>query len=273
MTVADALALALPGTAERRDLRWILAHVLRTAGPLGLPSERILIAEEERQFRELISRRRRGEPVQYLLGEWEFFGRRFLVDRRALIPRPETELVIELALKLSPDARRILDLGTGSGVLAATLTAELPASGCLALDLDLGALSLAKQNIRLLGLGDRVALAAADWTTCLAGPPFDLAVSNPPYVDENEREGLDACVRDFEPSRALFSADGGLTDIRKLLDGVPAVLGANGIFLFEFGFGQRPAIAREIAARPHWDLLEIADDLAGIPRVAALRRR
>ena len=198
---------------------------------------------------------------------------RFLVDRRALIPRPETELLIELALKFSPGARRILDLGTGSGILAASLAAEIPAARCVAIDAALPALGLAKRNLALLGVSRRVDLAASDWTTCLAGSSFDLVVSNPPYVDAAAPESLDASVRDFEPAGALFSREGGLADIRRLLDAVPEVLRPSGIFIFEFGFGQAEAIARDIGSRENWELLDLARDLAGIPRAATLRRR
>lgn len=255
-----------------RDGRILLAHLLGIANPLGLSAATQVPEPTARRFEALCADLKRGAPVQYLIGEWDFFGRTFFTDARALIPRPETEHIVEEALRECPSAERIADLGCGSGILAVTLALELPAARVVGLDRSLAALSLSRQNARRHGVLRRVALAASDWLAAIRGGEFDLVVSNPPYVALADRDSLPPRVRDFEPGDALFAGADGLSEVRRLLDTVPGHLRTGGGFLFELGFGQEEAIRQEILRRPAWKPPRFVRDLAGIPRVAILRR-
>ncbi|MGH9443045.1 MAG: peptide chain release factor N(5)-glutamine methyltransferase [Thermoanaerobaculia bacterium] len=263
-------AIAAEDDDARRDARILLAHVLGTRGPAALVRGDPVSSGQEAVFGGLWARRRSGEPVQYILGEWDFFGRTFGVDSRALIPRPETEHLVEEALREAPNARRILDLGCGSGVLAVTLARELPRADVVATDVSPAALALCRENAARHGVLGRVHLLGSDWLASFGNARFDLVVSNPPYVSKDDRAALPASVRDFEPHGALFAGAGGLSEIRRLLADLPRVMAPGGVFLFEFGFGQD--VAGETRASRDWDLRRIVPDLAGIPRVAVLGR-
>jgi release factor glutamine methyltransferase len=206
------------------------------------------------------------------VGEWDFFGRPFRVDVRGLIPRPETEVLILQALGAAAGARSILDLGTGSGIIAVTLLRELPEASAVALDASIDALALARENGIRHGVLPRLRLAASDWLSAVAGTTFDLAVSNPPYLARTEAGKLPKSVAEHDPALALYGGDDGLDAIRSLLDCVPPYLAPGAPFLFEIGFGQAAQVTRETAARPAWRLEGISKDLAGIPRVVRLRR-
>src|ERR1700674_4057507 len=189
-----------------------------------------------------------GEPVAYLLGEREFYGRSFAVDERVLIPRPETEHLVEAALTLAlPPAPRILDVGTGSGCLAVTLALELTGARVVAADLSPAALAVAAGNARRHGVAGRVAVAASDLTAAFDLSRFDLVVSNPPYVDPGDAPALSPEVCNFEPHLALFSPDSGdavlarlIRECARLRPGVPLVV--------EIGSGQLAAASRHAAA-------------------------
>ncbi len=265
----ETIAAADPDA--KRDARILLSHVLGR-GPLAFSPDEVLSGAQESLFGELWARRRSGEPAQYILGEWDFFGRTFRVDSRALIPRPETEHLVEEALREAPDAESILDLGCGSGIVAVTLALERPRATVVAIDLSPEALALSRENARRHGVLGRVHLAGSDWLAAVGSARFELAVSNPPYVSLDERESLPESVRSFEPHRALFARDGGLSEIRAILDGLPRSVVPGGAFLFEFGFGQENAVSREILSRNAWELRRIVPDLSSIPRVAVLRR-
>jgi len=255
------------------DARLLLAHAVGHDKPLALDPRGDVPAGAASRFEELWERRLSGMPVQHLLGEWDFFGRPFLVDSRALVPRPETELLIETALAEAPKARRVLDLGTGTGVLAVTWLVERTDSRAVALDVSLEALALARANAVRHAVITRLDLLAGDWTSALpTGPLFDLAVSNPPYLALSEAGDLSTTVRDHDPARALFAGADGLDAIRRLLDEAPAHLESGAPFLFEIGSGQADTVACEVASRASWRLDRIVPDLAGIPRVVVLRR-
>jgi release factor glutamine methyltransferase len=255
------------------DARLLLAHAVGHDKPLALDPRGDVPAGAASRFEKLWERRLSGMPVQHLLGEWDFFGRPFLVDSRALVPRPETELLIETALAEAPKARRVLDLGTGTGVLAVTWLVERTDSRAVALDVSLEALALARANAVRHAVITRLDLFAGDWTSALpTGPLFDLAVSNPPYLALSEAGDLSTTVRDHDPARALFAGADGLDAIRRLLDEAPAHLESGAPFLFEIGSGQADAVACEVASRASWRLDRIVPDLAGIPRVVVLRR-
>lgn len=235
------------------------------------------VREEAAQtFERLLARRLAGEPVAYLLGEREFYGRVFSVDRRVLIPRPETEHLVEVVLALPlPPGPRILDLGTGSGILAVTLALELPGARVLATDRSPGALAVAAANARRLGAGERLCFLGADWTAALARLDFDLVVSNPPYVSREDEPRLSPEVRDFEPASALFAEEGGLGEIRRLLAAAVA-LPSGAFFACEIGDGQLPGIEALVAeereeAHP-LTLVEVRRDYAGKERLVVLKR-
>jgi release factor glutamine methyltransferase len=271
-TVQDLLSVLPTADAETlRAARHLLAHLLGARSSLGLWPETAVPEEAARRFEELRPRLLRRTPVQYLIGEWDFFGRTFRVDERALIPRPESEHLVEEALRETAAPRRILDMGCGSGILAVTLALEFPGSRVVGVDLSLDALALSRENALRHSVGSRSAFLASDWAAALGGAKFNLAVANPPYVALADRGSLSPGVRDFEPPEALFAGQDGLTEIRRLLDELPGRLEAGAPFLFEFGFGQRDAVAEEVRRRGRWALSRIVEDLAGIPRVAVLR--
>lgn len=226
------------------------------------------------RFRELVARRAAGEPLQYLLGEWEFLGRTFRVDPRALIPRHETEAIVEMARDAAPAARTILDAGTGSGVLAVSLALERPEARVVAVDRSEAALALARGNAALLGVASRVSFVASDWLSALAPRPlFDLAVANPPYVPQVDAPHVEKTVSDHEPHLALFGGDDGLDAVRVLLAELPARLRPGAPFLFEIGYGQAREASGLVEASPAFALEDVRLDPAGIPRTVLARRR
>lgn len=230
--------------------------------------------DDAARFRALVARRAAGEPLQYLLGEWEFLGRTFRVDPRALIPRRETEAIVEMARDAAPAARSILDAGTGSGILAVSIAIERPAARVVAVDRSEAALALARGNAALHGVSGRVALVASDWLSGLAPRPlFDLAVSNPPYVPRVDAPHVEKTVSDHEPHLALFGGDDGLDAVRVLLAELPPRLQPGAPFLFEIGYGQAREASGLVEASPAFALEDVRLDAAGIPRTVLARRR
>lgn len=224
------------------------------------------------QFEDLLERRLSGEPIAYILGEREFFGRDFHVDERVLIPRPETEHLVEVALDLRlPAAPRILDVGTGSGCLAVTLAAELPASRVVATDLSLGAIRVAGRNAIRHRVDERIDLVAADLAAAFDLGPFDLVISNPPYIGRDEATSLSIEVSDFEPHEALFAEPTGSSVLGRLMDSL-SDLASGTPLLLEIGAGQGEAMA-DLAHVSAFTLEALHPDLAGIDRIARLRRR
>jgi release factor glutamine methyltransferase len=212
-----------------------------------------------------------GVPVQHLIGEWDFYGRPFRVDGRALVPRPETEILVEQALSEASGARRVLDAGTGSGIIAITYLLERPEATAVALDISVDALALARQNAARHGVLGRLNLLASDWLSALGATRFDLVLSNPPYLAIGESPHLPPTVRDHDPRRALFAGEDGMTAIRQLLATAAAYLEPGGVLVFEIGFGQAEAVRSEILARPVWRFVRIEPDLEGIPRICIAR--
>ena len=250
-----------------------MSHVLRLSEAQVLAhSDRPLAAEEAARFEALLARRLTGEPFAYLTGEKEFYGRPFAVDRRVLIPRPETEHLVEAVLALPlPQAPRILDVGTGSGSIAVTLALELPAARLVASDRSPGALAVAAGNARRHRVSDRVALVGADLFAGLDLGRFDLVVSNPPYVDPGEAGELSPEVVDFEPGRALFPSHRGTALIEDLIEG-SARLRRGVSLVIEIGRGQL-ATVRHAATAAGLTVAAVVDDYAGVPRVVRLERR
>ena len=224
-------------------------------------------------FEDLVARRAGGEPLQYLLGEWEFLGRTFAVDPRALIPRGETEGIVEEARRAAPDAVRLADLGTGSGVLAVSLALERPRATVVALDRSPAALALAAKNARRHGVAGRVRAVASDWLSALGGGArFDLVVANPPYVPLTDEPHLSKTVSDYEPSLALYGGPDGLDPLRAILAGLPPFLEPGAPLVFEFGYSQANDVTALVDAAPHFRLAHVRLDAAGIPRTATAVR-
>lgn len=284
VTVAEALdggaaRLAAAGVASpRSEARLLLGHVtgLSREALLAHP-ERPVAPEALAAFERLIVRRERREPAAYLLGRAEFCSRPFVVDRRVLVPRPETELVAELAVGFLRRASGgeapllVADLGTGSGVLAVTLALELPRALVYAVDISPGALAVAGENARRLGASGRVRLLLGD----LWGP-LDAAglrgrlhavVSNPPYVAEGEFAGLMPEVREFEPREALLAGPDGLDCLRRIAARAAEFLQPGGAVFLEVGAGQGAAVARLLEATGGFARVEVHRDYAGHGRV------
>jgi release factor glutamine methyltransferase len=269
---ASELARHSGAEATPWDARILLAHAMGGSSPLSLDPRRQVEPGAQARFDALWERRLEGMPVQHLLGEWDFFGRSFTVDRRALVPRPETEVLVAAALREAPAARRVLDLGTGSGVLAITYLLERPESRAIALDASLEALTLARANAARHGVLERLGLAASDWLAALGTRTFDLALSNPPYLAFSESASLPRTVREHDPAKALFAGEDALAAIRHLLNELPRLLEPGAFFLFEIGYDQSEVVEDEVRARHRWRFQRIEPDLDGIPRVAIARR-
>ncbi|MDQ2936022.1 MAG: peptide chain release factor N(5)-glutamine methyltransferase [Acidobacteriota bacterium] len=267
-------------TEARREAGSLAAHVLgRDRSFILSHADDVVNQEQLEVFRQCIQLRAKGEPLQYITGLQEFFGLDFEVTSEVLIPRPETELLVETALKLTAAndaAPFICDVGTGSGCIAITLLHELPEARVVAIDISPAAVSVAKRNAARHSVTERIHFIVAD---CFAGivqgnsrgARFDLIVSNPPYVSEAALAGLQREVRDFEPRRALAAGADGLSIIRCLLLGAGSFLKTGGYFLFEIGFDQG-AVVEQLIDRQHWNLLDVLKDLQGIPRTVVLQK-
>ena len=229
------------------------------------------------RFDVLIERRARREPVAYIRGVQEFWGRDFLVNSSVLIPRPETELIIEEFLaRLPVDApakpRRVADIGTGSGCLAVTAVAERPDVEVMATDISAAALSVARHNAERYGLSERIAFRETAYLIGAAGV-FDFILANPPYVTEGEYQGLQPEVREYEPAGALVAGEDGFRDIRQIVDLSTAYLAPGGTLLIEIGYEQADAVVDLVMSYPALRLVDISNDLQNIPRVAVIERK
>ncbi len=215
---------------------------------LYLQFERPLTESELDRIRPLVRRRGQREPVQYILGETEFHGLKLKVDRRALIPRPETEFLIDLIVGDWPSApSRVADLGTGSGAIALALARAFPDARVTAVDASPEALTLARENVAGCGLAERVVLVQSDWFSGIAGESFDLIVANPPYLSSEETAQTAPEVHEHEPHAALTAPDGGLADLREIIFAAPAHLRRGGQLALETGGGQHPTLHRWLA--------------------------
>ena len=262
----------LAGVVEqpRREAALLLGEVLRLSeAQLYARADEDVPEPAAVSYGQLIRRRADRIPVAYLLGRREFHGRTFAVDPRVLIPRPETEHLVEAALNCIDDGDHVLDVGTGSGCIAVTLALERPGSRIVATDLSPGALAVAAANCRSHGVADRVRLVRADLLSALRPGAFDVVVSNPPYIDVGEWPSLMPEVRDHEPPEALFAGDG--LDFYRRLFAAGGFLREGQRLLLEIGKGQLEAV-RELAEGSGFDVEWVIADLAGIPRVLRLRR-
>ena len=228
----------------------------------------------EPQFSQWIARRMAHEPAAYIVGHREFWGLDFVVTPAVLIPRPESELLVEEAIEIVREAQmpspEIADIGTGSGNLAISLAHTLQTSHVTATDVSRDALAIAQQNARTHEVDDRIIFVEATYLDGIERD-FDVIVANPPYVKSGDKTSLSLAVL-HEPDMALFSGDQGLIAVEGVLDAAVGWLKAGGWLLMEFGFGQSPAIEQLVAVRPTLRLDRIRADLQGIPRTAVIQR-
>lgn len=267
---AVARLAALRGRCEpAREARFLLAAALgRTETWLLAHGDTEVDEETSARFLAWVERRSAGEPAHLILGTCPFWGRSFLVSPATLIPRPETELLVETALALNlPPSPRAADIGTGTGCLAVTLALELPAARVLATDRSVEAAALARRNARRLGAG--VGVAAGDLARHLRAA-FDLVTANLPYVPSAEIPGLQPEVRDFEPALALDGGPRGTDFVLALVDGLPRLLAPGGVALLELGPGQADTVSCRAAASGLEETGRIVDP-GGVERVIVLR--
>ncbi|MDH3654580.1 MAG: peptide chain release factor N(5)-glutamine methyltransferase [Myxococcales bacterium] len=259
--------------SPRLDAELLVAEALGTDRVgLYLDLHRPLVDVERSSIRPLVARRREREPVAYILGHRDFYGRRFNVTNDVLIPRPDTETLVDHALECIPDDQpcRVLDIGTGSGAIAVTIAAERPLAIVTATDISEAALTVAADNAERLGVSDRIRLERAD---LLSGTEqYDLIVSNPPYIARSEMQSLQAEVREHEPSGALEAGEDGLDIIRALLVATEAAAATGAQLLVEVGAGQAPLVADFASAHTAWNPVAVHRDLHRIERVVHLRR-
>lgn len=263
--------------SPRLDVELLLGLVLGISRvQLIIDAEKPLAKAELDRYKALHKRRRAGEPVAYLTGVREFYGRPFRVDARVLIPRPDTEILVEVALARTRHislSARVLDLCTGSGCVAVTLGRERPTTRVLAVDISPGALAVARENALRLGAvnvgflqGDLFAALGA--IPSQRAPRFDLITANPPYIPDDEIPTLQADIRDFEPRLALSGGQDGLDFVRRIVAEAPAFLDEGGVLAIEIAAGQSPA-AREIFEAEGFVAIETTRDLGGHERVVS----
>jgi release factor glutamine methyltransferase len=258
----------------RREAGSLLSFVISKDRTFLISHAEDLVAPENLKcFRDAVTRRAAGEPLQYITGVQDFFGREFRVTPDVLIPRPETELLVEAALGVIANEATpmICDVGTGSGCIAITLLCERRDARAFALDISPAALEVAAENARRHGVEDRIVFKVSDCFETVDSE-FELIVSNPPYVADNALPGLQREVRDHEPLVALSPGVDGLSVIRRLLEDGPAFLRKSGHLIMEIGFDQGEKVQGLIDSKI-WQLVEIRPDLQGIPRIVVVQKR
>ena len=266
MIISEALRQAANALAQTSDTARLDAELLM-AHALGVTRSELLLRHmpyaAPAEFAPLLTRRLTDEPVAYIVGTQPFFGLDFLVTPDVLIPRSDSEVLVETALQARPDARRVLDCGTGSGALLLAVLAQLPEAQGIGIDRSLAALAVAAANAARLGLAQRARMLHADWDKAEwsrdLGGPFDLILANPPYVEDDAP--LSRSVRDHEPGGALFAGPAGLDAYRALIPQISALLAGAGVALVEIGVALAApvsaiAAASGLAAKLHRDLAE-----------------
>jgi release factor glutamine methyltransferase len=267
-------AAGVPDHEATLDAELLARHVLECdRSTLVMRGRDPLPSAFDTLFNPLVARRAAREPIAYIVGRQEFWGLEFEVTPDVLIPRPETELIVEEAISSIERRdlyRHIIDVGTGSGCIAVALAVEFPRAQLVATDRSEAALAVARRNAARHGVDDRITFVHTDLLDGV-GDDAQLIVSNPPYVSSADRATLQPEVGQYEPDAALFAGADGLDVIRRLLAAAPSHLADRGLMLVEFGFGQDAAV-RAAAQDAGWTVARIREDLQGIPRVAALRR-
>jgi release factor glutamine methyltransferase len=257
--------------SPRLNIEHLLADVLgKKRIDLYLEFDRVLTEKELDLLREKVRRRAEGEPLQHILGRWDFFGRTFKTDARALVPRPETELLVEsvLAETGSTQEGRLIDVGTGTGILAITFALEKPGLTIYATDISESALSLARENAERLGVLNRIQFIQSELVDAVPGP-IDLIVANLPYIPTAQLPDLASEVR-FDPVLGLDGGPDGLTPIRKLIESTRGKLSSNSLIALEVGYGQAGAV-RDILAHSNYRDISLKKDYLGIERILIAR--
>ena len=275
---ARLVAAGIDNGEAGRDANLLARHVLGWDRAMVYSHETDEATKEfSDRLDQLIERRARREPVAYIRGVQEFWSRDFIVTPAVLIPRPETELIVEEFLARLPEdlpnrRQKVADIGTGSGCIAVTVAAERPYVEVVATDISGDALRVAQQNAGQYGVADRIAFREAAYLTG-SNEKFDFILANPPYVTEREYQNLAPEVREYEPAVALVSGEDGFRDIRQIVDLGTAYLAPGGTMLIEIGHDQADAVADLVASFPALRLAAISNDLQNIPRVAIIERK
>jgi release factor glutamine methyltransferase len=257
----------------RHEERILLAHITgKTQTQILLNPNEPLPDDQNRAFLDALARREKGEPLQYIIGEWDFYGLTFKTDKRALIPRPETERLVEAVIKETKDTKKnILDICTGSGCIAITLAVLTPAN-ITATDISPDALSLAKENAALLNVNNRIRFIRSDLADALTkseSQSFDIIVSNPPYIPTNELPFLQTEVYGYEPRMALDGGADGLEVYRRLLPQAYQLLKPGGLLFLEIG----PLGVGELAVQNGFENVQILKDYAGLDRIVCTNKQ
>jgi release factor glutamine methyltransferase len=258
----------------RRDAETLLLHLIgKNKAWLMAHSDDEFAGCSAIGYAGLLERRRKGEPIQYITGETEFYGLPFRVTPDVLIPRPETEHLVEKVLELAArfEQPRIVDVGTGSGAIAVALAHNLPTAQITATDVSAEALTVARGNAERNRAKDRIRFLEGDLLAPVTGAQIEFVVSNPPYVPESDRGSLAVEVREYEPAQALFAGGDGLSIYRCLIPGARAVLVPGGFLALEIGCGQETAVGG-LFADSRFERIEFTADLQGIPRVVVGRK-
>lgn len=254
-------ANSLLAFALRRDKTFLIAY-----------PEYNLSREEEARFREFLERRAAREPFQHITGKQEFYGLDFVVNKDVLIPRPETELIVENAIRILKDKENseFCEVGVGSGCISVSILHEVKTASAVGLDVSEKALAVAKLNAKNNGVSNRLSLKISDVFAVLKDEKFALIVSNPPYIPREDIQDLQPEVRDFEPLSALTDGAGGLSIVEKIISESPQFLKFEGFLLLEIGFNQAEKV-REMFSPQKWQSVGILPDLQGIPRTVRAR--
>ena len=267
MTVAQALAQAQAAGVDRLDAQLMLGHLLQQSRSWLVAHDDVRLGEpQSNRYEQWLQRRRSGEPLAYLLGQAEFCGLTLQVGPQVLIPRPETELLVEWGVEVLSGRHalaapaRVVDLGCGSGAIALAIRHRCPTAEITAVDASAPALDIAGRNAQLLGLP--ITRALGDWWSAVAGQQFHLALANPPYVAPGDPH-LKAL--EHEPLGALVAAEDGMADLHRLIDSAPTALYSGGWLLLEHGHDQGPPV-RERLRRAGFNQVETRCDLAGLER-------
>ncbi len=279
-TLREALASASTRLAQNehlhdtatRDAELLLLHTLQIPRAQLLAHPELTLTEAQLQaYEAAITRRLAPEPIQYITGTQEFYGLTLQVTPAVLIPRPETELLVEAVLHQLPKHQplRIADIGSGSGAIAIAIAHHLPQATVTALDISPEALAIARRNAETHHVSNRIRFLQSDLLTTVPGETFDAILSNPPYVPNVDHPTLHPQVRDHEPPTALFAGADGLEIYRRLIPAARAALVPNGLLALEFGHGQREALQQFLTA---WHNVIFLNDLQQIPRTALARR-
>ncbi|MBU0622225.1 MAG: peptide chain release factor N(5)-glutamine methyltransferase [Gammaproteobacteria bacterium] len=263
-----ATAIALARDEARIEVQMLLQRALNVGRAYLLAHpEQILDVSKQAEYEAMLQRRQQGEPIAHILGEREFYGLSFKVTPATLIPRPETELLVELALQRIPSHGkcRVLDLGTGTGAIAISIAHERQDAEVVAVDASSAALEVARENAQRLGI-DSVRFVQSDWFSALGAHRFDLVVSNPPYISAGDKHLKQGDVR-FEPVSALTAGADGLDDIRRIVRDAGQYLETGGWLLLEHGYHQAEKVRDLLSQNGFWKIFSEMD-LAGIARVS-----